>query len=80
MKKPDLEFVTGDLVECVDCGGDHTGKIVHVMGRFYSVAWDDRNLNFGKPGNTAPQYPQHFLREHKNHLVSVEELAIRHRR
>lgn len=71
-----MAYNKGDLVKCVDCDGKHTGRVVHVMGPWYGVAWDDRNANFGQPGNTEPQFPADFIRAHKNHLMTVGELAI----
>lgn len=69
-------LVRGDRVQCVDCDGQHKGTVVHVAGMFYGVAWDDRNPEFGKPGNTKPQYPADFVRAHKNHLTLVGDLAV----
>lgn len=67
------------LIECEDCDGQHKGVVVAVFGKFYGVAWEDRNENFRQPGNTDPQYPAEFLEQHTSHLVSVSELAIRPR-
>lgn len=67
----------GTRVQCVDCDGQHTGTVVAVLGpAWYGVAWDDRNANFGQPGNTDPQYPDHFLRQHTHHLTMVGDLAV----
>jgi hypothetical protein len=70
------QIIRGDRVQCVDCDGQHKGTVVHVAGLWYGVAWDDRNPNFGRPGNTEPQYPAHFLKEHQAHLTMVGDLAV----
>lgn len=72
------DISVGTRVECEDCNGQHKGLVVaNLGGRFWGVAWEDRNPNFGKPGNTEPQFPDHFLAEHTNHIASVGELAFR---
>lgn len=71
-----MSLAKGTRVKCVDCNGQHTGTVVSVSGLWYGVAWDDRNPNFGKPGNTEPQFPEHFLRQHAKHLVSVGDLSV----
>lgn len=72
-----MSLTKGTRVGCEDCDGQHTGTVVAVLGPgWYGVAWDDRNANYGKPGNTEPQFPDHFLRQHKNHLAMVGDLAV----
>lgn len=68
----------GSRVECEDCNGRHKGTVVMNLGRrWWGVAWDDRNDEYGQPGNTDPHFPDHFLAAHKHALVSIGELAIR---
>lgn len=71
-----MAVVKGTRVQCVDCNGRHTGTVVRVSGLWYGVTWDDRNANFGQPGNTEPQYPEHFVKQHAKHLVTVGDLAV----
>ena len=69
-----------DRIECTEHDGRHAGTVVHIMGNEYAVAWDDRNINFGRtgrPGSTDPQYPAHFLEGHTQDLVSVSPNRIR---
>ena len=50
-------------VECTKHGGAHKGVVVQILapGVGYGVAWDDRNLTFGKPEwDGRPQYPTEF--------------------
>lgn len=68
-----------DRIECVDCNGEHKGTVVAVIRSDveYGVAWDARNPNWGKPGNTEPQFPAEFVKQHKHHISFTMALAIR---
>jgi len=71
-----MAFNRGDLVQCTSCDGKHTGRVVAVLGSDYGVFWDARNENFGKPGNTDPQYPADFVKAHARHLMTATEADL----
>ncbi|QJD54015.1 hypothetical protein SEA_GALACTICA_68 [Streptomyces phage Galactica] len=73
--------VVGSLIECVACDGKHTGRVVSavVPGVTYGVAWTCRNKNFGKPGNTEPQFPAEFVKAHRKDISFTDSEAIRPR-
>lgn len=68
---------TGTLVACTCKDAQHTGTVVAVIGTGYGVAWDARNKDFRKPGNTDPQYPADFLRAHVNDLAFIADSRVR---
>ena len=68
-----MAYNRGDLVQCTCGNGKHTGRVVAVLGAEYGVFWESRNPEFGKPSNTAPQYPADFVKAHARHLMTAGE-------
>lgn len=67
----------GTQIECTACNGTHKGLVVAVIvpNVLYGVAWADRNVSFGRNGNTDPQYPAHFVKAHGGKDVTTTPAA-----